>query len=1809
MNTPELLRDLNQAGIELWCEGDKVRYRAPAGSMTDRRIALLRRHKSELLAVLAQQQRCWLSDPAQRFAPYPLTDLQSAYLLGRRDLFTLGGVDCHGYLEFRFDELNVSRLEQAWQDMVHTHDMLRTIVHENGTQQTLATIPEITIACEDMGHLPVEQQRSRWLKRRDAMSLFHGEPDSWPLVKLHISRLSNAVILHISFNLLVCDFQSARQLLSEFSSRYHGHPPLAAPGITFRDYVLSSLRDKEQPAYQQAREYWLTRIPTLPGPPTLPACQSPVTKHFFRLGFTLSPGQFTLISARAAQQGIGLTALFLTLYAETLRRWGGGSHFCLSLTTMQRQPLHEEVDKLIGDFSAVELLEVTLADQQNLIDQSRNLQEQLWRDLDNSALTGIEVMRELARQRGRDAAIFPVAFTSAICSATDCQTQLLPGAQQTYSITQTPQVALDCQIAPGEEGLTVNWDIREGTLNHDVAGAMFSAFQQGVLSLCLVDELWQQPLRLSLPEAQQRRRQQLNATERVLPIGLLHTPIWRQAQRTPEALALVDATGEISYRVLTKQADILAARLIQQGVKPGALVSIALEKGRTQIVAVLAVLRAGAAWFPLDLSLPIKRLSWLLALAKPELILSCSDWSLPTGEMIPPPPILFVDVAETAPLPAQWPALPANALAYVIFTSGSTGEPKGVMINHAAARNTIEEINRLLEIKPQDRMLGLANLSFDLAVYDIFGPLISGAALVLPAPHHRSDPAQLAHILHHHAITLWNSVPAQFAMLTDYLQSEPALQGPTLRAALLSGDWIPVDLPDRARRQLPDVRLYSLGGATEAAIWSVIYPISEVDNGWKSIPYGTPLANQRLYVLDNNLHDAPEGVVGELYIGGAGLAIGYLGDVEKTEQRFIYHPQSGERLYRTGDLACHSTDGNLQFMGREDNQLKVRGHRIELAEIESTLVRHHDIASAAALVIDRGRATQRLVAFAVSVQQMSPVHHSSLATTLPQAARQLATGLDKVRALKLARGIEAVSLQAMAHALLSLPAFAQGLSPVSLNELVESGSAAPRHQRLIGRWLLALCGQGYLRQVDASHYLPVRTISADEVEANWAELKQLDQEVNWGTDILRYMHDSHRALLELMRDETDPLNLLFPEGETHVAESAYRDNLVSRLMNALVCAAILQIAEEKQGKTLRLLEVGAGVGGTSFDLIPALAKYNVDYLFTDVSHYFLNEAEKRFGQWPWVRYALYDINQPALIQGIEPSSCDVILCANVLHNSRNVADVIAKLREILVPGGWLVFIEATTNSCQIMSSMEFKEGLTDFEDFRVEQGTTFLSCEQWWYYLQQAGASQLLMAPQDELGLAELGQHVFAAQFKNSQAAVTSDELHQHLAQWLPVWMLPNEIHLLERLPLTANGKVDRRVLADMVPVQRVIAQQYREPPATALERDIATIWQEVLKVDHIGRHDNFFALGGDSLLVAQAVSKMRSALPQTAGWGWDTLLCAMMNEGSLAALAQRFSQQSNAAYALLELQAGENSHTTLLLVHDGSGTLTPYRALLEKLNKRQRVLGLALNTPELFLAHSAEQGIALMASLSVQALSQQNHHHAPLHIVGYCLGGMLAQEVARQLSLAGQQISQLSIISSYPVPYRIDDDLLAEYIFARVMQADPRQLGYPADEEGFQTLLCTILKETPGVIPQGALARFSAGKQDVLSQSLLRLAAQTPAARLDAIRQQMRYCNSEFSTPARLAKQYQLIRHSLLAVHSHCMQGDTLPITFLRQQGEMQVLPGMNAEITTFWQQHSSQPLVLHDIPGDHFSCLNEEHCEAVLQALGLTVEGKQHD
>jgi amino acid adenylation domain-containing protein len=917
--------------------------------------------------------------PAHRHEPFPLNDIQQAYWVGRNGLFELGDVSAHMYLEVEGLDLDVERLEAAWRRVVSRHEMLRAVINSDGRQQVLREVPEYTIEVEDLRGLPPDAAEARLAATRDRLSHEVMPADRWPLFVIRGSRLDDRRLrLHLSFDILIADVWSWQILFREWAELYRdGSARLPDLAITFRDYILAERAVEDSGPHRRSLEYWRKRIPTLPPAPELPVASNAgglARTRFARRTAHLEPEAWQRLKARAREAGLTSSGVLLGAFAEVLSAWSKSPRFTVNVTLFNRLPLHPQVNDIVGDFTTVNLLAVDATAGADFEARAQAVQRQLWEDLEHVHASGVRVMRELTRAQGSaPRALMPIVFTSTLATSYGEGDHSFPIewlGEIGYGISQTPQVWLDHQVFEQRGALTFNWDAVEAMFPSGLLDDMFASYEALLRRLATDAASWHEAERRLVPPAQLAVRAAANATDAPVPEVLLHALFEARAAERPDAPAVITSGRTLTYGELLRRSSALAHELRSRGASRERLVAVVMEKGWEQVVAVLAVLQSGAAYVPVSPSVPRERLAFLLDHAQVELVLTQPGVDA-TVEWPEGVERICVTDAEPAPAACLAPSQRPDDLAYVIYTSGSTGLPKGVMIEHRAAVNTILDMNARFAVGPGDRALALSSLTFDLSVYDVFGALAAGAAIVLPEPGATRDPARWSELMVRERVTVWDSVPALMQALVDYASGDPARLPQELRLVLLSGDWIPVSLPGEIRALVPGARVFSLGGATEAAIWSILYPIDAVQPGWKSIPYGKPMLNQRFHVLNELLEPCPIGVAGGLFIGGVGLARGYWRDEEKTRASFFQHPRTGERLYRTGDLGRYLPDGNIEFLGREDFQVKVNGFRIELGEIEAALERHPDVAQAVVAAVGE-RTSRRLVGYVVPRDGTSP---------------------------------------------------------------------------------------------------------------------------------------------------------------------------------------------------------------------------------------------------------------------------------------------------------------------------------------------------------------------------------------------------------------------------------------------------------------------------------------------------------------------------------------------------------------------------------------------------------------------------------------------------------------------------------------------------------------------------------------------------------------------------------------------------------------------------------------------------------------------
>ncbi|WP_414586468.1 amino acid adenylation domain-containing protein [Scytonema sp. PCC 10023] len=1458
------------------------------------------------------------SNENQRYQPFPLTDVQQAYWLGRSKMFELGNVAAHFYLETESVDLDLERYNKAWQRLIERHEMLRAIILPSGEQQILDSVPPYEIQVLDLrGEIP-EVVASQLETIRQEMSHQLLPTDTWPLFDIRASVLDDRRIrLHISFDLLIGDYWSFQILGKELFELYQNLdtslPPLS---VSFRDYVNTCVVLQNSLQYQRSKEYWLNRLPSLPPAPELPLQKHPSAiapqreksaithPRFVRQSAKLEPLFWQQLKTRASQIGLTPSGVLLAAFAEVLTIWSKNPRFTINLTLFNRLPLHPQINEIVGDFTTLSLLTVDNSNPNSFEIRAQRIQQQLWSDLDHRYFDGVQVLRELTRtQRWESKALMPVVFTSTLSLPT-ASTDVDPLArfgEVVHSITQTPQVWLDHQVYEEAGTLMFNWDAVEELFPPGLLDDMFAAYCNLLQRLATNKSAWVETRRQLLPNAQIELFEAINTTTAPLSTQLLHTLFEAQVKQRPHHLAIVAPEGSFTYQELFEYSNALGYRLRQLGTQPNTLVAIVMEKGWEQVVAVLSILASGAAYVPIDPALPNERLTHLLQQAEVSLVLT----QLKLNQTLELPSFvkrICVDIEEPLsekhqPLhPVQQP----EDLAYVIYTSGSTGMPKGVMIDHRGAVNTILDMNQRFGVNPCDRVLALSSLCFDLSVYDIFGTLAAGATIVIPKTEASKDPSIWWNLIEKQRVTIWNSVPALMQMLVEYASGRISVLD-CLRLVLLSGDWVPLTLPDQIKTVAKNVQVISLGGATEASIWSILYPIESVDPSWKSIPYGRPMLNQQFYVLNESLEPCPVWVPGQLYIGGIGLAKGYWRDEEKTAASFITHPVTKAKLYRTGDLGYYLPDGNISFIGREDYQVKIGGYRIELKEIEAALMEHPAVHQAVVAAVGEQQNNKQLVAyvlpereqgftlFEVEGTNFSEIQQvwKSLVNSASQQAEKEPEGVNIQTLSAFLQAIEHLSTTYIRSTLTSLGVYIHPQEKHSLDSLMNRCQIQPYYRKLLGQWLSVLEKEKLLQREGQDTFVNHIPLQTDSLNTIWNEVKQYANSIPQGQNFLNYIErhlNNHSALL---KGQIDPLDLLFPDGSLDTVESLYQSFPTAAYFNSLAREVVRSLVKTlPPGKPLRILEIGAGIGGTTASLLPVLPRERTLYTYTDVSAFFSNLAKKKFREYSFVEYKRLDIDQNPQEQGYQLQSFDLIVAANVLHVARNLGTTLSYIRSLLAPQGLLLLVELTEYSRSAMTTMGFVKGFSNYEDERTQENLPTLSVKQWQSILQLNAFEDFVAFPQSGSLNDLFGQHLIIARQPFSEKRLKQDELRNFLQKKLPEYMVPSAYISLNTLPLNSNGKVDRQALTKLSPIKLNPNKAFVAPRNT-LEQIIAGIWTQILNLQSaVDIHHNFFELGGNSLKAIQIYNKLQEKLET------EFPVVTMFEHPTVSALAQALSRK-----------------------------------------------------------------------------------------------------------------------------------------------------------------------------------------------------------------------------------------------------------------------------------------------------------------------------
>jgi len=895
-----------------------------------------------------------ISEPGKRFEPFALNDLQQAYFIGRSADFELGNVATHVYFEIECNNYKHDCLEAALNRVIERHDMLRCVFEGDGTQRVLDSVPAYEISVRDLEGNSASDIDIYLSEVRDQMSNKKLRFDEWPLFEVKVTKVGNGrAYIHVYYDGLILDAWSQTILMNEIGKLYENIETELKPlDITFRDYVKAEQSLKNSMLYEKSKAYWCEKVKEMPAAPGLPIICTPesITKPtYIRLQRTLGKDDWEGLKRLSGKTNVTPFAVLLTVFGKVLANWCRQQRFTLSIPGFNRLELHPMVNQLVGEFASFMFIDFNNEKGKSIAELANNNQLQFWKCMENRYFNGVEILREIAKLHGGTVqSLMPVVFTSLL----NMEEPQYKHYNQVYSITQTSQVWIDAIVSEDKGELLIAWDCVKELFDINMLEDMIDIFVNVLKQLSDREESWHRREWDLIPYYQKTLINGINDTFLKLPKKTLSGLLEDSLLKFGSGIAVQTSSNELTYNELFNRAKNISLYLIEQGVKPNDLVGIVMVKGWEQIAAVLGIVYAGAAYLPLAADLPDERLVKCLEHAKVKVVLTQSwiseSLSIPEHTLR-----LNVDTLDThAPTDRVLPGVvDDDNLIYVIYTSGSTGFPKGVKIGQKGLLNAVIHTNAVYRITESDSVLSLTNLHHDMSAYDIFGILIAGGRIVLPDHDKAKDPEHWAYLINKYNVTVWNSVPAMMEMILQHFEGDMAIMFETLRIAFLGGDWIGLSIPSRLKKAAPSAYVVSVGGPTETTLWNIWYKVEYADKKWKSIPYGKPIVNTKYHILNDNLEYTPVGVTGTMYCEGIGVAQGYLYDEENTKKVFIIHPKTGTRLYRTGDLGRYMPDGNIEFMGREDFQVKINGQRIELGEIEHIIKQYPGISNIIVSVI------------------------------------------------------------------------------------------------------------------------------------------------------------------------------------------------------------------------------------------------------------------------------------------------------------------------------------------------------------------------------------------------------------------------------------------------------------------------------------------------------------------------------------------------------------------------------------------------------------------------------------------------------------------------------------------------------------------------------------------------------------------------------------------------------------------------------------------------------------------------------------------
>jgi amino acid adenylation domain-containing protein len=1344
----------------------------------------------------------------------------------------------------RFDgELDVSALRTALLDLVVRHPALRSTFSPDGQQQIFHTAPrQLEIHEHDFSALTSDARDLHWsqVKEEEARTPFdltHG-----PLLRLQVARHSaDHHELLFTAHHIVCDGWSFGMILMELASAYNarkaGRLPLLPPAMSFADYARHEVAHQDDHANAEA--WWLAKFesgaPVLELPTDRPR---PQVKTFAGSmeAITLDAARYSRLKKASPKLGGTLFATLLASFATLLHRLTGQEDLVIGVPAAGQTRIGR--DELVGHCLNFLPLRLNATADRSFRTFAAEVKEQVLEAYDHQDCTFGSLLKKLSLPR--DTSRLPLVNVMFNIDKSGIDQIGFDGLGFDVWTNPKRHVNFDLffNLVQTDERMIVECEYNPDLHDAATIRRWLGCFEQLIESAILDGETALQALPILNEEESQRVLVDWNATQRDYPrSATLACLVSHVASRVPEKIAVRCGDFDLSYAELEQRAQMIAARLQAAGVKRGDLVGIHLERSTNMVAGLLGILKCGAAYVPMDPAFPAERLAFMVDDAQMPLILSQTSLykDLPASNA----QVVLVDQitgdgSNFTPVEGD-----PEDLANVIFTSGSTGRPKGVRLPHRAVVNFLNSMRREPGLAPDDVLLAVTTLSFDIAGLEIFLPLTTGAEVVIATRDTTIDGNRLAETIARHDVTVLQATPATWRLLL-----EAEWSGKLGFKALVGGEAVPRELVNRLAPLCGEI--WNVYGPTETTIWSTT---AKVEAGEGPVTIGRPIDNTQVFIVNAAMQPQPAGIAGELLIGGDGLAHGYHERQDLTDDRFISTSLQSGKLYRTGDLARWNPDGTLECLGRMDHQVKVRGFRIELGDIETHLEQHAAVAQAVAHVHDG-----RIVAYVRpkgATGNGTAIWEDQWDLLYKSAIDQSGTGkLDKLD---------------------SVIAGWAGITDIDdqVSEWIETTSArlrgyGPRRIFEIG------CGTGqilsrFAAESECYWAADISKVAIEALQKNHPlpQVKLLHRPADDFADIPEGYFDTViiNSVAQYFPDEAYLSRVL--ESAAKTIKPGGRIFLGDIQSNALLATHHAEILRERApaGTTCKQLreklaqrlsrETELSLDPAWFDHLDGFSHIEIQLRRGKLSnetttyHYdvILHVGEKPATQvvTNWRQWERLNLEQLEAMLAEGPNELAIAGIPDLRLSS---------------PLGFLRALEHSPEEGALPFLPSPPNTALTAEDLFAAANASGYKAHVRWRGNGAAGIMDVIFLPSGSGILPLWPIQATPAPLSNvphheKPSAALGSELRQHLAAKLPDYMVPSTFVVLAAFPLTPNGKVNRKALpapgdTDEAPAREMVAAK------NDTEHKLVEIWKQVLGLKQIGTTDDIFELGGDSILIFQ---------------------------------------------------------------------------------------------------------------------------------------------------------------------------------------------------------------------------------------------------------------------------------------------------------------------------------------------------------------------